>query len=598
MPTISKIRFTNVVYEDGQKRYNDELFRFDGYNGAVVLENGGGKTVFIQTALQAVIPHVDLGERKIRDTLKLDSPAHIAIEWILSEKPRRYLVTAVTLFLTDNKVDSFRYVYEYAGGDADRIEEIPFVREEGKRAAERFEMQEYYKRKSQHPLAKTFSTIKEYRLFLENNYHIISDEWDSMVKINKNEGGIEAFFDECKLTSQLFNRLLIPTVEASIAGIKEHIFADVFEKQQEQFKEYKVLKKKVTEFQSVESGLNDYVAAYESLYNKESEYFAGKAKAKGILYFTTNKKEEIRNLKEDSLIAIEKLKIKKKEHLLQLKSLEIVENEEELEKKTAISKRYEHNYMKAQEDERTGKIKYFSFRYAKEKQLMKIQEGIKTKVELDLANLDIEKDALDLTEQISSVHQEMSGFYASQFEKIEKEKQRIHYQLQPIECEIELLTAQLEQTSNEKADFTSRLDKHQGELTQIEKGMSSYLKELHIQDNDAPIEEMIRTWAKKQGEVYEEKTSLQTAQNRLKQQKHDGEMKLEDTMICLQEKIEESALLKQSQEQFRLAHEQEINRLCKLDFKFSVDSLYVKQLSLEMMIARNLEKKSNEKRRE
>ena len=73
MPTISKIRFTNVVYEDGMKRYNDEIFKFDGYNGAILLENGGGKTVFIQTALQAIIPHTNLSERKIKQTLQLDN---------------------------------------------------------------------------------------------------------------------------------------------------------------------------------------------------------------------------------------------------------------------------------------------------------------------------------------------------------------------------------------------------------------------------------------------------------------------------------------------------------------------------------------------
>lgn len=83
MPAISKIRFTNVIYENGGKRYNDDIFQFGGYNGAILLENGGGKTVFVQAALQAVLPHYDLGERKIRDTLSLEgNPCHIAIEWI------------------------------------------------------------------------------------------------------------------------------------------------------------------------------------------------------------------------------------------------------------------------------------------------------------------------------------------------------------------------------------------------------------------------------------------------------------------------------------------------------------------------------------
>ncbi len=69
MPAISKIRLTNVVYEEGNKRYNDELFLFDGHNGAVLIENGGGKTVFIQAALQAILPHADLADRKIKEHL-------------------------------------------------------------------------------------------------------------------------------------------------------------------------------------------------------------------------------------------------------------------------------------------------------------------------------------------------------------------------------------------------------------------------------------------------------------------------------------------------------------------------------------------------
>src|SRR5690625_7603094 len=113
MPYISKIRLTNVVFEDGSKRFNDEVFLFDGHNGAILLENGGGKTVFIHTVLQAVLPHRDLGERKIKDTLQLDqAPAHIEIKWIVNDKPRRYLVTAASLFLNHHQLQSYRYAFE------------------------------------------------------------------------------------------------------------------------------------------------------------------------------------------------------------------------------------------------------------------------------------------------------------------------------------------------------------------------------------------------------------------------------------------------------------------------------------------------------
>ena len=91
MPSISRIRFTNVVYDNGHKRYIDTTFRFDGYNGILLLENGAGKTVFVQTLIQAVLPRKTVAQRKIQETLQLNNAiAHIAVEWILEDQPRRY----------------------------------------------------------------------------------------------------------------------------------------------------------------------------------------------------------------------------------------------------------------------------------------------------------------------------------------------------------------------------------------------------------------------------------------------------------------------------------------------------------------------------
>ncbi|MCD8509387.1 MAG: hypothetical protein LRY73_05550 [Bacillus sp. (in: Bacteria)] len=295
MPSISKIRLTNVIYEEGNKRYNDELFLFDGYNGAILLENGGGKTVLIQTALQAILPHVDLADRKMKDTLLLENaPAHIAIEWITNEEPRQYVVTAVSLFMTKHGLDSLRYVYEYTGNDPNDIEGIPFVRDgkAGKRPSDRGELVDYYggmKEKSFH--AKTFATIKEYKAYLEEQYHIISSEWESVVKINSTEGGVEAFFDDCKNTNQLFDRLLIPTVESSIVGHDEGMFADLFEKQYTSFKNYKKLKETIEENKRIQEELEKYVAIYEGLHKKEQQYVGMKARAKGIWQETVAEKQ-------------------------------------------------------------------------------------------------------------------------------------------------------------------------------------------------------------------------------------------------------------------------------------------------------------------
>ena len=259
MPAISKIRLTNVVYEDGDKRFNDETFLFGGHNGAIILENGGGKTVFIHTVLQAILPHTHLGDRKMKETLQLENaPAHIGIEWIINERPRRYMTTVVSLFLYNNKLDSYRYVFEYEDGNPDALEQMPFVKETsgGKRPAYKEEIADYYSAmKSKSHNARTFETISGFHEFIERNYQIIKNEWESIVKINKDEGGIEKFFENCKTTTDLYDRLLIPTVEDSIAGHEQGMFADMFEKQREGFQTYRNLQKSMEEHQAIQREL-------------------------------------------------------------------------------------------------------------------------------------------------------------------------------------------------------------------------------------------------------------------------------------------------------------------------------------------------------
>ena len=130
MPAISKIRFTNIVYDNGRKRYNDKTFLFDGYNGILLMDNGAGKTVFVQTLIQAVLPRKTVAQRRIQETLQINnSIAHVAVEWILQEQPRVYAITAVSLF-TDSKGKpaSQEFAMEYVpSASAFGIDSLPFT---------------------------------------------------------------------------------------------------------------------------------------------------------------------------------------------------------------------------------------------------------------------------------------------------------------------------------------------------------------------------------------------------------------------------------------------------------------------------------------
>ncbi|QFF99068.1 hypothetical protein PB01_09640 [Psychrobacillus glaciei] len=597
MPAISKIRFTNVVYEDGQKRYNDDLFRFEGFNGAVVLENGGGKTVFIQTLLQAVIPHTELGERKIRDTLKLEGPAHIAIEWIISEKPRRYVMTAVSLFLIDNKVDSFRYVYEYGANDSDGIEYIPFVSNEGKRAAEKYEIQEYYARKTQHsPLAKAFGTIKSYRHFLEEQYHIISDEWDSIVKINKNEGGIEAFFDECKIEKHLYDRLIIPTIEASITGFDSGTFADTFEEQQKSFKLYKELRAQIAEYQSIEEELTAFVRVNEILYTNTQEYKERKADAKGISVLAYKQKEQVERELELLQQSMNNLEFVQAQHGIKMDSYTIGLKEEEL----ATVNRHLNELLTESDRIRSALYQleknYYSLQLSKQHSIIKKQIELTTYYKEEMDRLDEDSDAVDFAAELSAIHQQMKGHFIEQQEKLEKEHQGLKYESNPIEEA--LLTCEKEEealNSNRKI-----LEKEQIERTTHMEFLEQSMRKIRHSILSNVDQELISTrlpeWILKHAQLDESIVSTQNEVKKSRETLLDLRIKKEE----LQEKNKKDSINQANLElklsQMKEAHLAQKEKLANLSFIFSrKDSLYMTQSSTEQELLRTIGRLKDEK---
>lgn len=597
MPAISQIRFTNVVYEDGQKRYNDDLFKFDGYNGAIVLENGGGKTVLIQTLLQAVIPHTDLGERKIRDTLKLEGPAHIAIEWIISERPRRYVVTSVSLFMSDNKVDSLKYVYEYSANDADCIELMPFVKEDGKRPAERFEIADYYKTKAQQtPLAGTFDTIKAYRSFLEEKYHIISDEWDSIVKINQDEGGIERFFDNCKTEKHLYDRLLIPTVESSIAGFDHDRFANTFEEQQKSFKLYKELRAQIAEYESIEKELSSYVLANEVLYLKEQQYKESKADAKGIYLLAKAQKEktesEIRLVEQ----ALEKLEVgqmnleaKHDSYQIRMKEAEFITQQEKL----AL---FEEERDRVRETVHHLKKNYFSMTLAKQQMIERVQTELVEHYTMEIALLDAQSDATEFADELQTVHRELSGYFIEQQEKLEKEISGLEQELRPIEDA--LLLCEQESKEHQEDNMSLEKDKTEKEvlIQSLEKSMQQIRQQILSNSEQETVENRLPEWIKEQTQVDESIVALQNDNRSAKQLRLEAKEKsstLQNEITADLIKLTRSEVEVQRMQD---AHTAQKEQLGQLSFSLSrIESLYMKQSSAEADILRTIERMKEQK---
>ena len=513
MASISKIRYTNVIYENGGKRYNDEIFTCAGHNTAILLENGGGKTVFIQAALQAVLPHTDLGERKAKETFVLEGQAaHIAIEWIISDKPRRYGLTAVTLYLQNNELRSHKFAYAYGVEDKNTIENLPFTREEengGVRAATRVEMNEYYQRMSKENLeAKSFATTKDFHRYIEEQFKIIPEEWRSITVINGGEGSVEAFFDGCKTTSDLVEKLLLPTVEQGLVGEGSDEFANTFESQRAHFNKHKQLERSIKESEKIKGEIETYVACYDAYHQTLNAYETKKEEAKAIW----------------QLIEEREAKVKASLEALDEEKKEMESSKREVEKESALIEVSEAK-MDLDTVFMTHEMQSQSFSVLKEKKeeketrrhilkLSRFQNNMKeaaAKVKLyeeQLALLDEDTEVEDLKEALEVNSGQIKGYFMQRLEVLrkeqghcEREKERYQEEEQSYQKEKAVLQQKLQQ-------LRSEMSKLAGQLEQKQKQMDYIKMQIIAEVGHGDLEGQSKKWQERLNEIDTNKVTL------------------------------------------------------------------------------------------
>lgn len=539
MPVISKIRFTNVIYEGGVKRYNDDIFEFDGHNGAILLENGGGKTVFIQTVLQAVLPHTDLAERKIKETLSLEGgPCHIAIEWILNERPRRYGLTAISLYLNNQGLASYKYVYEYGEGDSHSIENIPFTQEtidKGIRPSGKGEISEYYHQMKQyHISAQTFDTMKNFHNHIEEEFKIIPSEWKKIALINSAEGGVEDFFEGCRTTGQLVDRLLIPVVEEALAGNGTEDYVSSFEKHREHFKKHKQLRSRIEESKEIAKEIDKYVNIFFEFYNSKEEFTKKLELVKSIYNYTEKEEEKKEEELEESIRSRELLN----------KSINRLEYMEE-SYKLAIQER---KYRKLEEiyldiNKEYSEVNYQYISNEKEHQNLYIAK-LKSQVQQckdRIEQISIQLENLDSTEDIEVIK-----------EKIENNSGKLKYYFQNIiykfSKNIEILENQKRKNDDKKGDKEDQLKEVEkktkekiknvsfikGKVETIEKEMKEISKNNLSNILHETIEVEYNKWLSRSTGIEEEINEYKNSIISLKEEKRE----ISNRIPLLQEKLD------------------------------------------------------------
>src|SRR5690606_22567280 len=149
-------------------------------------------------------------------------------------------------------------------------------------------------------------TSKEYHRYVEENYKIILKEWRRIALINGEEGGIRKFFEDCKTTENLVDRLLIPVVEEGMEGEGTKDIVNFFEEKRERFKKHKYLKKTIDESRKIQNRINEYVKIYGDYHAEEKKLNDKKSYGKALHQHISQGKDAILSKLEENLKEQEK----------------------------------------------------------------------------------------------------------------------------------------------------------------------------------------------------------------------------------------------------------------------------------------------------
>lgn len=237
MPQISKIRIVNFNYNDGNRFIPDELYDLaspdtgKALNTLFNLNNGGGKTVLVQLMMQPVHPRAMAGGRRIEDYFShTGDHSYILLEWNLDGSKEK-LLTGISIAASSsasteedkrgNSVKYYTFTTHYDTFSAYSISSLELSsNDNGNYVPAQFDYVRE-KAKSSRGLLTYYSSddAVKWAEFLAE-YGIFRTEWESVIEVlNKDEGGLNQYFDEAKTSDKLIAKFFIPAIEQKLMSV-------------------------------------------------------------------------------------------------------------------------------------------------------------------------------------------------------------------------------------------------------------------------------------------------------------------------------------------------------------------------------------------
>ncbi|MGO1372108.1 MAG: hypothetical protein ACTHVE_09690, partial [Senegalia sp. (in: firmicutes)] len=444
--------------------------------------------------------------------------------------------------------------------------------------------------------ANTFNTIKEFHSYIEKNFKIIPSEWKRISLINSAEGEVEGFFDGCKTTGQLVDKLLIPVVEEALSINNTNDFVSSFEKQREHFKKHKQLRNKIEESQAIEEQINKYVKIYTDLYEVEKDLDSEFEKAKS-LYNYTLKEEEINESHLVECIENKDQLEESKDKLTQkILSHEIHLSDEIFKKlkKTYDNIRENYENIKNQYDVKGEELQNLKIAEIKSdlKSTREKIEFYKEKIE----NLDNDTDIEEIKESFKRNSGNIKFYFENIIYDMKKKLELISSQNKKYLSELSEQEKELENIENKDRNYREKLAEIKATINLLKKDTKKIESNILANPLNESIEIELPKWVSRtkdiESEILEYQNNIRKSQNEKKKLSNDFSELLKEIDITKTEYIKH-------ENYFDIMGEEQEDIISQLNIFGihwqSLNNLYKRESSILETIEETVEKHRKEK---
>ncbi|VDN47261.1 Chromosome segregation ATPase [Petrocella atlantisensis] len=510
MPKINRIRITNFSYNNNQRHIIDEIFDFyDGENALLSLANGGGKSVLVQTILQAIVPKTKLLGRSFSDFFigKRD-PAYIMIEWLLDDEAG-FLLTGIGVSPSNNynpNVDEenlnlrfYTFFHHYEDGNKYDIKHIPVT--EGMNNGIVITGYNDFKKlivnesnKGKYDISCYNSSKdeqKEYERKL-NRYSISRNEWkELMVNINQAEHGVSEVFAQCRSSRQVMEQWIIKYIEkvldkSSETNVSDHqkleemmIQVATAEVENETFiQEYESIEKFRIDLKTIEDEAKDICDLIDVEAEKKKELAS-------TYHFFSNKMNEMADaevqLKSDishGKAEVEHIELEKKSYEIYLVEDAIKKSKEELE---CIQEQLEDVNSKMEKQQYEFNLQQGAREYEV------IEEKLQEKAEKLQMMKNATKDQEELLKELNRIEYSLKCFYSHEIEAIDNEMKNFAIELKNFVTRKEELVKLTKQKNEQKSELNSDKGELKAKTEEFYRYEKKVYSELGINFNRNPL---------------------------------------------------------------------------------------------------------------